>query len=193
MTEARKTDLTTIAMAMRDHSHGGTLLIVPNDASTLARLPGSLDIRFAGAPYERVKTDLAERDAALREFKSDFLWRFERAQQSLKSIGQLTAVDGAALVTYDLLVLGFGAKIKPSNKSSLDTALVSVPFENGQTQEKKIAELGGTRHQSAARFVFAQRESVAIVASQDGKLSLFAWDKARRRVSVIEHAQFLLL
>lgn len=68
-----------------------------------------------------------------------------------------------------------------------------APFENAQTKEKNIGEIGGTRHQSAARFVLDQRKSTAIVASQDGKVSLFVWDKTRRRVSVTEHAQYLLL
>jgi hypothetical protein len=37
------------------------------------------------------------------------------------------------------------------------------------------ALLGGTRHLSAAQFVQDQRDSIALVASQDGRFTIFAW------------------
>ena len=37
------------------------------------------------------------------------------------------------------------------------------------------SELGGTRHLSAAQFVFEQRDSLALVASQDGRFTVFGW------------------
>ena len=36
-------------------------------------------------------------------------------------------------------------------------------------------QLGGTRHLSAAQFVHDQRDAVALVASQDGRFTVFAW------------------
>ena len=36
-------------------------------------------------------------------------------------------------------------------------------------------ELGGTRHLSAAQFVHDQRDAAALVASQDGRFTVFAW------------------
>ena len=35
--------------------------------------------------------------------------------------------------------------------------------------------LGGTRHLSAAQFVQDQPDAVALVASQDGRFTVFAW------------------
>jgi hypothetical protein len=35
--------------------------------------------------------------------------------------------------------------------------------------------LGGTRHSSAAQFVQDQRNAIALVASQDGRFTVFAW------------------
>jgi hypothetical protein len=35
--------------------------------------------------------------------------------------------------------------------------------------------LGGTRHLSAAQFVHDQRDAMALVASQDGRFTVFAW------------------
>jgi len=39
------------------------------------------------------------------------------------------------------------------------------------------ANLGGTRHLSAAQFVHDQREAIALVASQDGKFTIFQWSE----------------
>jgi hypothetical protein len=36
-------------------------------------------------------------------------------------------------------------------------------------------QLGGTRHLSAAQFAQDQPDAVALVASQDGRFTLFAW------------------
>jgi hypothetical protein len=36
-------------------------------------------------------------------------------------------------------------------------------------------QLGGTRHLSAAQFVHDQHDAVALVASQDGRFTVFAW------------------
>jgi hypothetical protein len=37
------------------------------------------------------------------------------------------------------------------------------------------AQLGGTRHLSAAQFVHDQQDAIALVASQDGRFTVFAW------------------
>jgi DNA integrity scanning protein DisA with diadenylate cyclase activity len=36
-------------------------------------------------------------------------------------------------------------------------------------------QLGGTRHLSAAQFVHDQRDAIALVASQDGRFTIFKW------------------
>ena len=43
-------------------------------------------------------------------------------------------------------------------------------------------QLGGTRHLSAAQFVEDQRGSVALVASQDGRFTVFAWSPCEEMV-----------
>jgi hypothetical protein len=35
--------------------------------------------------------------------------------------------------------------------------------------------LGGTRHLSASQFVHDQHDALALVASQDGRFTVFAW------------------
>jgi len=41
---------------------------------------------------------------------------------------------------------------------------------------------GGTRHLSAAQFVYDQRDALALVASQDGRFTIFAWSPCEEMV-----------
>jgi hypothetical protein len=38
-----------------------------------------------------------------------------------------------------------------------------------------LDQIGGTRHLSAAQFVHDQRDTVALVASRDGRFTVFEW------------------
>ena len=44
------------------------------------------------------------------------------------------------------------------------------------------SQLGNTRHLSAAQFVYDQRDAIALVASQDGRFTIFAWSRSREIV-----------
>jgi hypothetical protein len=44
------------------------------------------------------------------------------------------------------------------------------------------SEMGGTRHLSAAQFVHDQQNAVALVASQDGRFTIFAWSPCETSV-----------
>lgn len=124
--------------------------------------------------------------------------RMQRLRQalvrSLEFIGQLTAIDGATIITYDLGVLAFGAKIKSKNSEiSPFSVVLSEPFENSFFSgiEVSVSQLGGTRHQSAAQFAFDQNASMAIVASQDGKVTIFARDDCPGTTNALTHVELL--
>jgi hypothetical protein len=156
-----------IANIMRSHRHGGTLLVVPNDTSSVK----SVDFqKLAAHSYEKTKIALK----SWVDIRDQYTYEaFEIARRPLQLIGQLTAVDGATVITRDFTVLGFGVKIK--TKANKLRVLVLEPFEGSEKIECDISDLGGTRHQSAARFVAQHKDSIAIVASQDGMLSIFEW------------------
>jgi hypothetical protein len=59
---------------------------------------------------------------------------------------------------------------------------VTEPIEGGANVLARPEELGGTRHQSAAQFVQDQRDVVALVASQDGRFTIFEWSPAEAMV-----------
>ena len=52
---------------------------------------------------------------------------------------------------------------------------VTEPIEGAGAAIVHPTQLGGTRHLSAAQFVQDQHDAVALVASQDGHFTIFAW------------------
>ena len=52
---------------------------------------------------------------------------------------------------------------------------VTEPVEGSVPIRTTPAQLGGTRHLSAAQFVHDQRDATALVASQDGRFTIFKW------------------
>jgi hypothetical protein len=197
--EERSDDHAQIAEFMRSLKCGGTLLLVNEKGSWADSI--HQPVTFIGQPYVKIKNDILYRDKILKqELNKDPLTSHqhrsvrEDARKSLEVIGNLTAMDGATLVTFDLDVLAFGAKIRAKNVDHKPERLViSEPFEGSVEREIGLSELGGTRHQSAAQFVFDQKDAIAIVASQDGRLSVLGWDRTEGKVAVIRPAEFALL
>ena len=98
-------------------------------------------------------------------------------------IAGLTEVDGAAVITRDHEVLGFGAKIARRKAwAQVEEVMVTEPIEGGVAARVRPEQLGGTRHLSAAQFVHDQRDSIALVASQDGRFTVFAWSPCEEMV-----------
>jgi DNA integrity scanning protein DisA with diadenylate cyclase activity len=60
--------------------------------------------------------------------------------------------------------------------------VVTEPIEGSAAATVHPAELGGTRHLSAAQFVQDQHDAVALVASQDGRFTIFAWSPCETMV-----------
>ena len=94
----------------------------------------------------------------------------------MDTIAGLTAVDGATVVTDDYALLAFGAKIitprRPPARRAGDGHRAD---RRAVRRDPTRGSLGGTRHLSAAQFVQDQRDAIALVASQDGRFTVFAW------------------
>jgi hypothetical protein len=98
-------------------------------------------------------------------------------------IAGLTAVDGATLITADYELRAFGAKIvRRMGSPHVAQVIVTEPIEGGTPVITEPAQFGGTRHLSAAQFVNDQRDSIALVASQDGRFTVFAWSPSEEMV-----------
>jgi hypothetical protein len=192
----------SIAQTMRSLGHGGTLLVLPQ---------GSGDWRkridhayFPRAPFEQGKEDLqklklriAQGNLTGNKLISAFSEPNESLRQSLlrsvEYIARLTAVDGAMILTWDLDVLAYGAKIRSLRRPK--SYFQREPFEG--TTWRKREQTGGTRHQSAASFVWNQRDSVAFIISQDANVTMLFYDdkigstlREKTSMKAIRHVEF---
>jgi hypothetical protein len=87
-------------------------------------------------------------------------------------------VDGATVISDHFDVLAFGVKIMPREGAArVEEILVTEPIQHKQDVSANPSQWGGTRHLSGAQFVFDQRNALALIASQDGKFTVFAWSE----------------
>lgn len=177
-----------LATSMRAHNHGGSMLIVPGGTDRWRRSVVQ-PIAYEIVPPYRVLTELMRQPLAVEETPA---WR-EAERQVIEAIGGLTAVDGATVLSDQYEVLAFGVKIRRQRGSSqIQEVAVSEPIIGDATTFTAITELGGTRHLSAAQFVFDQRDALALVASQDGRFTAFAWSESEAIVRAYRVEALLL-
>ena len=104
-------------------------------------------------------------------------------RRTVDTIGGLTAVDGATVINDRYEVLAFGAKIRRHEGSPpVDKWVITEPVVGNVGVVVQPTEHGGTRHLSAAQFVYDQRDTLALVASQDGRFTVFAWSPCEEMV-----------
>src|SRR5260221_3013551 len=169
--------LVQLAVSMRAHKRGGSLLVVPAMSdrwreSIVSPIPYALD-----PPFSRL-ADLLQKDGDRR----NRAWE-DALERSVDAVAGLTAVDGATVITdrYDLLA--FGAKIlRRRGSPPVEQTTVTEPIEGGTADIVHPSSLGGTRHLSAAQFASDQQDAIALVASQDGHFTVFAWSPCENMV-----------
>ncbi len=151
-----------LAVAMRAHGRGGSLLMVP-----------------AGTDSWRdsiIQPMLYAVASPSCEFAS-------MTDTAIEAIAGLTAVDGAVVLTDRGELLGFGAKIMRRRGSPMvEEIYTSEPVEGAVPATVHPEQVGGTRHFSAAQFIHDQRDAAALVASQDGRFTIFEWNQGEQMV-----------
>jgi hypothetical protein len=162
--------LIQLAVAMRAHGRGGSLLVVPAShdqwRESLVRPIGYAVV----PPFKELATLIAEAPDGTKPQLQSAL------RESIDAVAGLTAVDGATVMTDTFELLAFGAKITPRTGSTLvPEVTVTEPVEGDTPAVLTPPQLGGTRHLSAAQFVHDQRDAVALVASQDRRFTIFTW------------------
>jgi hypothetical protein len=163
--------LVQLAVSMRAHGRGGLLLVVPPESDTWQESIVR-PIPYAVVPPFAELTELT-RDG--HDAKAKRAWQ-EAVNRAVDAIAGLTAVDGAAVLTNEYSLLAFGAKIaRRKGSPQVEQVTVTEPIEENVAAIVHPTQLGGTRHLSAAQFVHDQRDAVALVASQDGRFTVFAW------------------
>jgi hypothetical protein len=107
----------------------------------------------------------------------------EAIRRVIDTVAGLTAVDGATILTDQFELIAFGVKIgRRDGAMRVEQVVESEPIEGAVVRILHPTQLGGTRHLSAAQFAQDQRDSVALVASQDGRFTVFAWSANRDMV-----------
>ena len=163
--------LVQLAASMRAHGHGGALLVVPTESDAW-RSSIAQPILYSTAPPFASLTELMRQEV---EEEDERQWE-AAVRRSVDTIAGLTAVDGATIITDQYELLAFGAKIRrPAGSLPVDHWVITEPIVGNQSTVVQPTEHGGTRHLSAAQFVFDQRDALALVASQDGRFTIFAW------------------
>lgn len=170
-------------------SHGGAFVFLPSSDKDHPEKYGlripyrtiDMDLRallvehwFACIEFERHAISQQSRSILLR---SEVLRR--KLLSSAETVGYFSSVDGCVVLTRDFAVLGFGAKIDAPAEQAASSSRRFKHLKSGEIYEDKafMAAIGGTRHQSAARFCQIHPGTLIITLSQDGDLTLFTSDQ----------------
>jgi hypothetical protein len=170
--------LIQLAVSMRAHGRGGSMLVVPAGSSEW-RDSLVQPILYAVDPPFRALADLMSEDHSARERRR---WQ-EALHRLVDEVAGLTAVDGATVISDQYELLAFGAKIvRRPRWEQVSRVVLTEPIEGSGSSIAEPGQLGGTRHFSAAQFAHDQRDSTALVASQDGRFTVFGWSAVEAMV-----------
>jgi hypothetical protein len=169
--------LVEMAVSMRRHGRGGTLLVVSRSSDvwheSIVR-----PVPYAVSPAFSELADLARHPVDDRKRR----WQ-DALTDAIDLMAGLTAVDGATVITEQYDLLAFGAKItRRSAHPLVEQVMATEPIEGGVPVVVHPSRLGGTRHLSAAQFIQDQQNGLALVASQDGRFTVFAWSPCENMV-----------
>ncbi|MES2829518.1 MAG: hypothetical protein V4687_15260 [Bacteroidota bacterium] len=170
--------LIQLAVSMRAHGRGGTMLVVPTDNTNWLQSIIK-PIQYYIQPAFNGLSKLLQQE---RKEASQIFWQ-TALKREVEHLAGLTAVDGATIISDRYELLAFGAKIgRAKGKDNIDELSFSEPIEGGNAVVVHPAKVGGTRHLSAAQFVHDQRDATALVASQDGHFTIYSWSEYQGRV-----------
>ncbi|MDX5420615.1 MAG: hypothetical protein LPK07_14785 [Hymenobacteraceae bacterium] len=169
--------LVQLAVSMRAHKRGGILLVVPAGTEEW-RQSIRHPMKYSVGPAFCELSELIQRDKT----EQGNSWQDE-VNRAVEALAGLTAVDGATIISDKYELFGFGAKIRRRGGYPLvENMIVSEPVVGGDAIVDHPALSGGTRHLSSAQFVHDQHNSIALVASQDGRFTIFSWSACESMV-----------
>jgi hypothetical protein len=163
--------LVPLAVSMRAHGRGGSLLVVPAGSDEWRESIVHPIMYGVTPPFAELAELLHQAPGHSNQREGQ-----DALNETVSAVAGLTAVDGAAVMTDRHELVAFGAKIiRRHGHPTVEQVTVTEPIEGGTAEIVHPTRIGGTRHLSAAQFVQDQRGSVALVASQDGRFTVFAW------------------
>jgi DNA integrity scanning protein DisA with diadenylate cyclase activity len=163
---------------MRRHNRGGSLLVVPQKSESWKESIVS-PARYSVMPSFTGVSELVRQEPVV----ADKRLHQELLFDAVEAVAGLTAVDGATVVSDEYELMAFGVKIKWRDSSlQVEQMIITEPVIGNKPTVVHPVQFGGTRHLSAAQFVQDQPESIALVSSQDGRFTVFAWSPCERMV-----------
>jgi hypothetical protein len=170
--------LVQLAASMRAHGHGGSLLVVPAGTENW-RQSIVHPILYSVTPPFSALADLMRQTLSERDEDPTA----GAIRKAVDTVAGLTAVDGATVMNDQYEVLAFGAKIRrPEGSPPVEQIVATEPIVGDRPIVVHPVQNGGTRHLSATQFVHDQRDAKALVASQDGRFTVFAWSPCEEMV-----------
>jgi hypothetical protein len=195
--------------------HGGTLLAIPDDVDWENEL-GDAQSLFKGGPVPCTLVRDALLDASQQERDKFNLMAPEvhaaanagdraahvlgrqlysstdnEVEGCLDWLAQLTATDGMTIVRSDLTALAFGVIIQARSDGE-NPRILRQGLLDATPTDIRLEDLGGGRHQSAARACIRLKGAVAYVATQDGGLTTVRWDEKQNALVVMRDLELLL-
>lgn len=187
--DVRAAIVTRIAARARAHGHGGMILVVP--AAT--EMPLGVRVHYGvgeGATvlldrFAHVISDVPVEDrfarltgSRLRGLDGRISVRDEAQiayAEAIELVARLTAVDNALLLDTDLRIRGFGVQVSEGDAPQREFQHTNPYTDDVHTDD--LATFKGTRHPAGVIFCMRQEgEAAALIASQDGNLSLATKD-----------------
>lgn len=194
--------------------HGGAVLIVPSETGEWLKTLDPFAYRFAvpdttigDVIRQQLKAETAQAQISQRlsqadvssEIKNLVLGidirvpiRCDGTDNGVRATASLAGVDGAIVATQDLRTLGFGAKIVTNISETVKVSMVQLLGDDQELVPSPLEKLGGTRHQSAARFTAKNNSAIAIVVSQDRHVSVMHWHDESNSVAVLRNVEWLI-
>jgi hypothetical protein len=201
--------LANLPRLILEDGHGGCVLIVPDENGDWSESLNPFPYRFVTPDttiHDAIRQELREAQAqgqALQklsqasvpdEFKNlamnlPLAPTWGGMERPLRATASLARVDGAVVIRRDLKVLGFGAKIITEGVEP--RVCLFQPVQGSQEiVPSPLEKLGGTRHQSAARFTAKHKDAVALVVSQDHHVSVMHWLEQEKYVQVVRNVEW---
>jgi DisA bacterial checkpoint controller nucleotide-binding len=189
--------LRRVISLVRNHRHGGALIIVPTSRTLELKEPNPyLNIKYNFRIDEgrqrihpqivRLMNEFARiagswplegKTVGWNEYVASTDPTLSQLDETLYEmthlVAELSLIDGAVVLNHRFEVLGFGAEIY----SGLDNVpLIQKALDlEGTIREPESPKGMGTRHRSAYRLCMALHDAVVIVVSQDGHVRFVRW------------------
>jgi hypothetical protein len=151
----RASIVTRIAERALGHGHGGMILVIPTNAE-----PVGVRVHYPIGDGANVLHD-------------------RRFTDAIELVARLTAVDNALLVDTDLRLRGFAVQVIEGDAPNRSFEHRNPYDDDVHTDD--LSTFKGTRHPAGVIFCMRQPQpAAALIASQDGRLSLVTKDVAGR-------------